>query len=134
MPIKKLNLFELKRQSYVPSERMSDFLAEAASVCLENQSHPQGVQIKVTGAIETTVRLDWEQELKAERMIRFALLGNLPKPITQELHGTLKELQVKQTINSPLEKYQQLLQNLQKEVADFIDFLIMKHNELTASL
>ena len=52
MPVKKLNLFELKQQSYVPSARMSDFLAEAASICLENQNHKQGVEIKVTGALE----------------------------------------------------------------------------------
>ncbi|MEN0050320.1 MAG: hypothetical protein AAF806_24865 [Bacteroidota bacterium] len=81
-----------------------------------------------------TLALASEQELEAERMIRFALLGNPPKQIKQELYELLEELQEKKAVLSPLDKYQQLPQNLQKEVADFIDLLIMKHKGVTASL
>ncbi|MEM1324894.1 MAG: hypothetical protein AAGI23_03010 [Bacteroidota bacterium] len=61
MPIRELNLYELKEKSYVPSKRMSDFLSEAASVCLENQNHSQGVELKVTGALEGNIQLSWEE-------------------------------------------------------------------------
>jgi len=61
MPVKELNLYALKKQNDVPSNRMSDFLAEAASVCLENQNHSQGVELKITGALEAKIQLDWEE-------------------------------------------------------------------------
>ena len=61
MSIPKLNLYELKTQTYVPSTRVSDFYAEAATMCLENQSHEQGVEISVIGDIEATIQLSWEE-------------------------------------------------------------------------
>ena len=81
-----------------------------------------------------TLALECEQELEAERMIRYALLGHPPKQIKQELYELLEEIQIKRAILSPLDKYQQLPQNLQKEVVDFIDFLLMKHYEVKTSI
>lgn len=57
MPIPKLNLYELKTNTYVPSPRVSDCYAEAASVCMDNQNQQQGVEIKVIGDVEATVQL-----------------------------------------------------------------------------
>ncbi len=61
MSIPKLNLYELKSQTYVPSPRVSDCYAEAAAVCLENQSQEKGVEINVIGDVEATLELSWEE-------------------------------------------------------------------------
>jgi hypothetical protein len=61
MLVPKLNLYELKVNTYVPSPRVSDCYAEAASVCMNNQSHQQGVEIKVIGDVEATIQLAWEE-------------------------------------------------------------------------
>ena len=81
-----------------------------------------------------TLALESEQEQEAERMIRYALLGNPPKQIKLELYEMLEELRIKQAILSPLDKYQQLPLNLQKEVADFFDFLLRRHNGVEAGV
>ncbi|MEL6720761.1 MAG: hypothetical protein AAFO82_18680 [Bacteroidota bacterium] len=61
MSIPKLNLYELKANTYVPSPRVSDYYAEAATVCMDNQNHQQSVEIKVIGDVEATLQLTWEE-------------------------------------------------------------------------
>lgn len=74
-----------------------------------------------------SLALNAEKHQEAERMIRFALLGNPPSQIAQELHALLLETKGHMTATTAIDKFQQLPENLQQEVADFIDFLVMKH-------
>lgn len=43
------------------SKAYGTFLAEAAAICLEDQGHDQGVELKVTGAVEDMFRLYWSK-------------------------------------------------------------------------
>lgn len=61
MALKTLQIYELKDQGYVPSPSISKYFAEAASVCLENQGHKQSVVIKVSGEVNTELKLEWEE-------------------------------------------------------------------------
>jgi len=68
-----------------------------------------------------------EEHQEAERMIRFALLGNPPSPIEQELYALLLKIQQKTTAATTISKFQNLPDHLQQEVANFIDFLAVRH-------
>lgn len=74
-----------------------------------------------------SLALNAENYQEAERMIRFALLGNPPSPIEQELQSLLLETKGQTDKVTTMDKFQQLPENLQQEVADFIDFLVAKH-------
>ncbi|MGB0931144.1 MAG: hypothetical protein ACPGVB_10230 [Chitinophagales bacterium] len=68
---------------------------------------------------------------EAERMVFLALSGNPPIQIGEELRSLLLEInQLKASENlpslSPIEKYQQFSKELQQQVADFIDFVVVK--------
>jgi len=68
---------------------------------------------------------------EAERMVFLGLSGNPPIQIGEELRSLLLEInQLKILGNlpslSPIEKYQQLPKELQQQVADFIDFVVVK--------
>lgn len=68
-----------------------------------------------------------EKHQEAERMIRFALLGNPPTPIERELYALLLKIQQKPTVATTINKFQNLPEHLQHEVANFIDFLAVRH-------
>jgi hypothetical protein len=74
-----------------------------------------------------SLALNCENFREVERMTGFALSGNPPAPITQELRELLDIARVSTRTISPIEKFQQLPQNLQEEVAHFIDFLMVRH-------
>ncbi|MEM8529008.1 MAG: hypothetical protein AAF806_29655 [Bacteroidota bacterium] len=105
---------------------------EAALALVSEYDNEPSRSVLFKGA--ATLAIECDQELEAERMIRYALLGHPPKQIKQELYELLEEIQIKRAVLSPLDKYQQLPQNLQKEVVDFIDFLLMKHHGIKASV
>jgi hypothetical protein len=77
------------------------------------------------GAASLAVSAGLYQE--AERMIRFALLGNPPSPLEQELYALLLNVQQSPTTEAAISKFQSLPEELQKEVANFIDFLAVRH-------
>jgi len=47
----KLNIFSLNQQTYIPSARFCELMAEAALVCFDNQNHKEVISIKIEGAI-----------------------------------------------------------------------------------
>jgi len=57
--MKDIHLFKLKDISYVPSHRTCDSYAEAATVCLENRGHQNGIELSVQGNKEKKSRLYW---------------------------------------------------------------------------
>lgn len=79
------------------------------------------------GNIGTVKRNNCRGQLPFERITGFALSGNPPAPITQELRELLDIARINTMTTSPMEKFQQLPQNLQQEVAHFIDFLVLRH-------
>ncbi|MEM1324893.1 MAG: DUF2281 domain-containing protein [Bacteroidota bacterium] len=71
-----------------------------------------------------TLALDSGQYVEAERMIRFGLAGHPPSLVAKELRTLLAEVHAH---HSPMNKFEQLPEELQREVSDFIDFLLIKH-------
>lgn len=77
-----------------------------------------------------SLALNVENYREVERMVGLGLAGNPPVPIYQELHELLDTAKLAVSNTSPMEKFQQLPQNLQKEVANFIDFLMVRNGVL----
>lgn len=126
---KRASEMEKAKQLYMESFQLEK---EAAMRLVDHYTQEPSRSVLFKGA--ATLALECEQMQEAERMIRFALLGSPPRQIKEELQEMLATIQMEESQLSPLEKYQQLPQYLQKEVADFIDFLLMKHSEVTAGI
>lgn len=60
MEIEQINVFNLDKTSQLSSIRCADF-SEAASVCLDNQGHGSGKEIKIEGDLEGQFKLVWKE-------------------------------------------------------------------------
>ncbi|MEO0338358.1 MAG: hypothetical protein AAF242_04010 [Bacteroidota bacterium] len=69
MKIEQINVFSLKEASLLSAIRCADF-SEAASVCLDNQGHISGKEIKIEGDLEGQFKLVWNkvtQQIRSSR-------------------------------------------------------------------
>lgn len=69
MEIEQINVFSLKEASKLSAVRCADF-SEAASVCLDNQGHKSGKEIKIEGDLEGQFKLVWKkitQQIRSSR-------------------------------------------------------------------
>ncbi|MEL6720760.1 MAG: hypothetical protein AAFP82_18800 [Bacteroidota bacterium] len=98
---------------------------QAALLMITDYSIEPTRSVLFKGAANLAINAEKYQE--AERMIRFALLGNPPSPIEQELYALLLKVQQKPTTATTISKFQNLPEHLQQEVANFIDFLTVRH-------
>jgi len=57
--MKTIEIFTLKDISYVPSPRTCDSYAEAATICLENQGHKNGINFNIYNEKNSIVELNW---------------------------------------------------------------------------
>jgi len=55
------------------SPRIGAALAEACAVCLDNQRHQNGVALSVTGAVDKSYSLQWQQITNQQRRAHFDL-------------------------------------------------------------
>ncbi|MEM0992486.1 MAG: DUF2281 domain-containing protein [Bacteroidota bacterium] len=78
--------------------------------------------------------IDIDKYQEAEQMIRLALLGNPPSPIDQELNALLLRTRQLASPMTTINKFQRLPEHLQQEVADFIDFLLIRHHPIQETL
>jgi hypothetical protein len=60
MSIRNIKLFELGKKGYVPSERLGNFFAEAASICLDQFHEGNKVNIEIQGEYKQNIELEWE--------------------------------------------------------------------------
>lgn len=60
MEIAQINVFNLNEASQLSAIRCAD-LSEAASVCLDNQGHVSGKEIKIEGDLEGQFKLVWKE-------------------------------------------------------------------------
>lgn len=65
----KINLYKLADKAIGVSQKVGDFLGEAAQVCLEMQGHKSGVQLNITGQYEESVILEWSNKLEEETLL-----------------------------------------------------------------
>ncbi len=77
--------------------------------------------------------LDIEDYREAERMIAFALSGNPPHEIVEELRGLLGEINEHESKSKRIEnqvifnQFEQLPVHLKQEAANYIGYLLQKH-------
>ena len=69
MEIGQINVFSLKEASKLSAIRCADF-SEAASVCLDNQGHKSGKEIKIEGDLEGQFKLIWDEVTQQIRSSR----------------------------------------------------------------
>lgn len=69
MEIGQINVFSLKEASKLSAVRCADF-SEAASVCLDNQGHKSGKEIKIEGDLEGQFKLIWDEVTQQIRSSR----------------------------------------------------------------
>jgi hypothetical protein len=69
MEIEQINVFSLKEASELSAVRCADF-SEAASVCLDNQGHNSGKEIKIEGDLEGQFKLVWKEVTQQIRSSR----------------------------------------------------------------
>lgn len=69
MAIEQINVFNLKAASQLSAVRCADF-AEAASVCLDNQGHKSGKEIKIEGDLAGQFKLIWKEVTEQIRSSR----------------------------------------------------------------
>lgn len=122
--------FMLKRSKKVLESKTAYLKAfelekEAAMLLVEDFEIEPTRSVLFKGA--ANLAYNCEQFREAERMIGFGLSGIPPVQIAQELRDLLVLIRNTISESSPMDKFQQLPENLQKEVSDFIDFLIIKH-------
>ena len=69
MEIDQINVYSLKEASKLSAVRCADF-SEAASVCLDNQGHKSGKEIKIEGDLEGQFKLVWREVTQQIRSSR----------------------------------------------------------------
>lgn len=118
-------------ESYTAYLKAFELEKEAAMLLVEDFELEPTRSVLFKGA--ASLAYNCKQLREAERMIGFGLSGTPPVQIAQELRDLLVMIRNTTSESSPMDKFQQLPENLQKEVSDFIDFLIVKHgNSLIA--
>lgn len=59
--MKSIDIFDLKKYTYIPSPRVCDAFVEAAIVCLDNQNQKSGVELKIVKDINGTLQLQFDE-------------------------------------------------------------------------
>ena len=76
MEIDQINVYSLKEASKLSAVRCADF-SEAASVCLDNQGHKSGKEIKIEGDLEGQFKLVWREVTQQVDKMAFVIFSTI---------------------------------------------------------
>jgi len=61
LEIERIDVYSLKKMETYLTREVCDFFSQAASVCLDNQNHSQGIVFKVEGDLSSEFQLFWNE-------------------------------------------------------------------------